>query len=251
MIRRIPMLSMLSALLAGPAWGTTPIFSCDQFVPTGDTGILQNDLSCGGALGVTLGPGATLELNQHSISGAGDGVVCAGGRCTIEGQGEIAGSTRCAVTVQPAVGRVNVTVRDNVDIHDNACAIAGPNREDLSVSLTNVNVINNTSGISANRVRATEVTVTGNGSGGVFVRRAVTLRQSSVQNNGGMGVFSWLRARLRGTTVTGNDPINGFDVATHRKPRLLDSTCGKSAQAPEFPGFPDPGSPSWGVCLND
>jgi len=66
-----------------------------------------------------------------------------------------------------------------------------------------------------------------------------------------MGVFSWPRARLRGTTVTGNDPINGFDVATHRKPRLLDSTCGKSAQAPEFPGFPDPGSPSWGVCLND
>jgi len=245
-IRAIPLL-----LVALPAWGTTPIFICNQFVETGDTGILQNDLSCGGDVGVVLGPGSTLELNQHSISGAGNGVRCTARRCVIEGPGEIAGSTGCAVTVPPAVGRVRITVRDGVAIHDNACTIAGPNREDLSVSLSNVQVTANGSGISANRVRGTDVIMTGTGGGAVFVRRSVNLRRATIQNNGGIGVFSWLHARLRETTVTGNDSVNGFDVATHLRPLFVESTCGKSAQVGEFPAAPDAGSPSWGVCLND
>ena len=106
MIRLITTLSILSVLAAVPAWGTTPIFTCGELVASGDTGILQNDLSCGGTVGVSLGPRATLELNGHSISGAGAGVLCAARRCTVEGPGAIAESTGCAVTVQPAVGRV-------------------------------------------------------------------------------------------------------------------------------------------------
>src|SRR5206468_1904394 len=114
MIRLITTLSILSVLAAVPAWGTTPIFTCGELVASGDTGILQNDLSCGGTVGVSLGPRATLELNGHSISGAGAGVLCAARRCTVEGPGAIAESTGCAVTVQPAVGRVSVAVRDDV-----------------------------------------------------------------------------------------------------------------------------------------
>ena len=56
-----------------------PITQCGQTVPAGDTGDLLNDLVCSDPTGsgVTVGDGATVNLNGFSMTGPGvSGIHC-------------------------------------------------------------------------------------------------------------------------------------------------------------------------------
>jgi hypothetical protein len=62
----------------------------------GETALLQNDLSCGGAFvaAVNLGDHATLDLNGHAITSdttSNAAVRCTGRRCSVVGPGDISG----------------------------------------------------------------------------------------------------------------------------------------------------------------
>jgi hypothetical protein len=114
---------MLYALIASPAVAvdlTTCALDVSEgtldAVPAGQVGVLQADLS-GCHYAAALEDDATVQLNNHVISGCGMfTVACRGRRCTIEGPGEITGGD-CNVYEDNSLRNRRMTVR-NVDMHD-------------------------------------------------------------------------------------------------------------------------------------
>jgi len=206
------------------------ITACGQTVPSGETGVQQADLSfCG--TGVWLGENATLEMNGHVISDGQFGVRSGARRFHIVGPGEI---TRTEYGVSQVADRLRVSTIDGLNIHDNedwGIQLGG------NLALTNSTVNANgfgeppgqSYGVSANAVRATNVTVTG---------------------NAGVGVFSYRAPKFTNSAITGNNGFDlGIDVWCPHRPRLIGTTCGKSAGRHEATTGP-PGDP-WDVCAND
>jgi hypothetical protein len=156
---------------------------------------------------------------------------------------------------QNNVGRIGLTIRDGVVIHDGASvgiALGQSNR--VKLVLEDVTIDNNGGGAIADcsglKLKGENVTITNNGTG--ICGDGIKLKNATITGNGVAGIFSWTaRVKLKDSTVTGNDAGgNGFDIVTSKRPRLVDSTCGRSAQVAPL-ATPDAGSPSWGVCTND
>jgi hypothetical protein len=220
------------------------VTSCEQLVPKGQTGELQNDLNCAGeASGVGLDDRATLRLNGHRVTGPTTlPLINALGSATIVGPGELSGSpeTACVqavgnLVVDGGVDGLDVhgcsdgidglkTARlSNVTVHDNAqIGIYAPR-----LVATNVSSTGNNFGLIANAsLKATSVTLAGNRSGGInstrnvklvdstidgsgvygIIASQVTMTDSSVSNSGGVGVIA-KAVTLKHSSVTGTGSL--------------------------------------------
>lgn len=243
-------------VLGGPA-AAVVIYSCGVDVPSGEEGMLINDLSCGTTgIGVHLGRNARLHLNGHAIQGGSIGVYTHAGYTEIEGPGAITGATQVGIFAPNNEGRHRMVVRNGVELTGHgivAIALGQANR--VRLKLDDVNIHDNPgSGIAdctGLKVTAWDLHVDGNGGGGICADK-ISLYRSSVSNNGSIGLFGWRgRARLVDSIVIGNDVTNGLDIAMGLRPRLHGtSSCGCSLVV-EPPGPLDPGGPSWGVCTGD
>jgi len=213
---------------------------------------LQADLTCASTItAVELEDLATLQMNGHSISGAGIGVFCFRG-CTVQGPGEIIGATNFGIVTstnpRPRVLVEDVTIRDGAR---SAIAFGAPG----SLDLRNVTVTNNGGGViatNAGRIRGTNVIITNNASVGAQARR-LRFTGLTLQGNGAPGLISFRGGvHLAGSTLSGNNSGMGdLDLATRRRPGVYNTTCGRSARVPDPPVIPAPTDPSWGVCTSD
>ena len=200
----------------------------DAECPTPGSDVCDFDVPGSLTVGVNVEPGARLEMNGHSVSGAAFGVSDYNGvftthtRVHINGPGEVFG-TREAIRVLYGNPRVvGVVVRDSV------FGILGESVRSLDVQATNNHV-------------------------GVSVFRRLSAQRLTATGNREFGIVSYRSTRLADSVVTGNDPTGaGVDLATELRPRLRGSRCGLSAELVEtgVPGIYAPGPP-WGVCAND
>jgi hypothetical protein len=75
--------------------------------------------------------------------------------------------------------------------------------------------------------------------------------------NNGVGSSPGLLSERGGATLvrsvlTGNAAsAGGMDIATHMRPRLIRTVCGRSFQVPFDGPVPGPDAPTWGVCDGD
>jgi hypothetical protein len=255
---RLPTVALLALLSSVSPAAALNVTDCGQVVSDGDVGVLQNDIVCSGAEGIGVGRRATLQLNGFSISGGTVGVRCLINRCTVEGPGEIHDIGACAVSSPQNIGPIRFYLRD-LDLHDSQCGVGPGSGSQAKVFLENVvvrdNVADGIGGISAHgagHVRGTNVDVSNNGGRGLFGKQ-ISLEIATIEDNGAAGLFNWFGVTsLRNVSVTGNDAAgNGFDVATHKRPKARDLSCGRSVVVPKVPAQPTACSPSWGVCSND
>jgi hypothetical protein len=238
----------LLVLLATDCLAAVDITTCGTVIPKNETGTLQADLACGTSPAITMMEGARLEMNGHHISQASHGVIAdvEGGRLAISGPGEISG-TDIGVLVQ---GPALVTLSD-LDIHDNTMGV-GADR----VRLERVRIENSQGpGLTCNRnIVGTDVVVSNNGSFGIFtVLGRVRIRGLTANGNARYGILA-PRVRLIDATVESNDLAYGgdapdVDIASLRPPLLTDVTCGRSARLPYLAHLFD--QPSWAVCASD
>jgi len=279
------------ALSAGRATALD-VSTCGTVVPAGNTGVLQADLDCTGTgfddPAVQLGSGAILEMNGHRIDHPevpgdlyGFGVRCPGGKCTIQGPGEITGDL-------VGIEGPKLVVNDLM-IHDTVLGIAAlrvtldPDGGVVAVKYgdllaTNVTVIANGSGILARSVRASGITVSQSEQFGIQAKK-VRGTMITANDNGwvgiateqcnvdgltatGNGAFAALfgggvevyrgTARLRNATLTGNLTfvdgalVNG-DIVAVRTPRLENVVCDHSVRIVQL----GQSAGSLGVCSGD
>jgi hypothetical protein len=212
----------------------TDVTTCGTTVASGDTGVLQADLSCpNDFFGVRLLKGSTLQLNGHSIvgglgtfatvlgvAGVNDEAPDEGGpgRFTIVGPGEIAGpgpdvnnfvSTSACVTLQN--GRATITSPTGViDIHGCNFGIVGYilqyNDNKARATIDHVIVHDNSqSGIELRKFTASQVTAYGNHDAGIHaISTAVVTDCNSHDNPFGQGVFAGRTLKGSNVTVTNN-----------------------------------------------
>jgi len=258
-LTRLAMPTLVVTLLGGGTSRALDISSCDQSVAANDTGVLQADLTCSAQTGVTLGQGATLQMNGHSITGDLNtlgyvGAYCSGGRCRIEGPGEFS-----LFAVALTMGRGTMELSD-LDLHDNVdAAVVGTFR----VVANNVTCHDNAQCLVARSLRATGFTATGHSSAAITVGKSIRGSDLNVSNNAREGIvtgrfsvvdltatgngYAALVANAGGTltdsTLTGNGTlVGGTDLATEGRPRLVNTTCGHSS---------DQHGGTWGICTND
>jgi hypothetical protein len=260
----------LAAMLVSTPALAIDISTCDQVVPRGQVGVLIADLDCR-TTAVRLEMGARLRLDGHTIAvDSGLGVECRQKRCTIEGPGVIDGKT----TADTGIGgheRVRLDVSD-VTIQNFEFGIFGVARN--KANLENVVVdgnalfgldlqqpstinasnltVRNTNGPTGRAVHAencvgedwtiTDNLATLNEQSGVACARA-RIDRLTATGNGGTGVWLGVIGRFRDSTITGNGVGgDGIDIVSERRPRLIATTCGRSADKSGTP---------WGVCTND
>lgn len=272
-LRPLRAIVVVGLLLASQA-AAVDITACGTRVPALGTGVLQADLVCEFPSAVVLDPGATLDMNGHTISLSGVlewgiGAVHCEGDCAVHGPGEIVGRFG-GIQLQSTIGRParRLEVRD-VGIRDATFGI----RDEYgfaNVRATNVSVTNcRGAGFTVGKLAASNVVSSGNERGVVFIRslkaRGLTVSDNRERGiwgstvvrsrlkaidlvatgNGSIGV-DVVSARLVDSTVTGNDSAgNAIDVSTMARPRLVRSTCGHS-----FRNVP-PDFGTWGVCTGD
>lgn len=244
------------------------IATCGITVPRNEVGVIQADMSCGGAFVVALDHGATLDLNGHAISLANAGYIqavvrCNDRRCTVGG----AGTITCTNVPGGYITGVGMSRGGRLDIRDvtiqncdqgiwDTGTIGARTRvyaTDLSVfgssyngieaeKLVGTNIVSNGngfSGLAVEQVLGTNITVAGNGalpplhSGITSFNGTVKVTQLNAFDNAQHGVEA-KKVVLTSSTLTGN----GFaDISSKRLPRLTTTTCGTSN--------------GWGVCAND
>jgi hypothetical protein len=275
MTRILSSLSVI-VLLAGEA-AALDVTTCGQAVPPREHAVVQGDLVCSSSPAVELGSGAELDLNGHSISGAG--VQCLSG-CDItssSGIGLIAGTAGVGTGVTLTHGSIeNVQVQgfgigifferrllaNNVMVSNNPTfgirsfkgrLIAN----DLTVELNgsgievgrgkikaeNLVASNNTvAGVFSKRTVGTNISADGNGQWGITAAKGIRIQGGTANGNGVAGVASNGALRLLDFSATGNGTA---DVASKRKPRLKNTTCGTSRKI----GAPlEILSESWNAC---
>jgi hypothetical protein len=218
------------------------VTTCGQTVPPFEVATLQADLTCvGPAAGVYVGHRATLELNGYVLSSdsVAFGAVKCMGWCTVNGPGEITGGGYGVVFDK----RLHIT---GVDVHHNLIGIL-PNGSGSRTIARDV-ILRNSIGEgyfgSESVFRGVNVSVHDNGLTGLG-DKVVRVIDSDLTNNGAPGIQAE-RVTVRGSTVTGNDSLGaGVDLGAFRRPRVVDSTCGKSQMLGQ------PLGTTWGVCTND
>jgi hypothetical protein len=255
------------------------VTECYQSVPAGEVGVLRNTIGCdgGGGPNVTVGRGATLLLNNYTISGGYIGVATdpGGARAKIIGPGIIIGASGdpfgCGIAPS---GKVFIK---DVILHDNHRGIV--NIYDFAMKLEHVTIANNDAeGITSyfgsmgngigpgnGQITGRDLIVTGNGGDGVVGFGKLDLQGGTVSDNVGAGIRSRGRTfslrgiavnrngetgmvstsakpgRIKDATLTANG--SGGDVAAPVPPKLRASTCEHSVDL-------DSGG-TLGICSGD
>lgn len=235
------------------------VSSCTT-VPDGEVGVLTADLVCAHDEAIQLAGGAKLQMNGHTLTpeipSAGVAILCNGGKCSVEGPGEIVDFELGIVALSPS----RLDVRD-VDVHQSGVGVLGDRVRLTDVAIdggwsfgvianrvdaARVTVSNKGSdGIQANALQLTDVVVADNAVNGVSARRLKAVNLTAIGN----GKFGMMASRpgvvkLADSTLTGNGVR---DLATEHSPKLKGSTCGTSRHLSENGG--DLGT--WGVCAGD
>ena len=225
---RILALAVVAFAMTGHTALAVDITTCNQGVPAGEIGVLQNDLDCStqpaSTDGVWLENNATLDLAGHTIIGPPPTppteisltapVHCRlGAFCAMNESGVTCfpGRGRCTVTSSVGMGHVvgaggirsdrnlllsNVTVADG-----EVLAVEG--------SLRAMNVeVSGGMGIIADKVRAEQVTVDGCTEFGIYALRTIKGRNVTLTDNGLAGAKS-RRMIFDGLVVTGNGGRTG------------------------------------------
>jgi hypothetical protein len=240
--------------------------SCGLWIDRRDPGVLQGDLDCTGLdvnSALNLHPGAAVNLNGYRISNDNHAISChtsvsPARTCEISGPGEITGSFNGVA----AASKVRIS---DVTIHGNGTGIwkiYGDVPWAARIDLINV-VIRDNSGDGirgGGAIRATDSVIRDNGGVGMTSQGPTRLVRTTITGNGGAGlltgifhdfyqVYFYSERRLHflvDSDVSGNGLVDGAaDLVAAKRPRLLRSTCGTSADPTA------PGNPSWGVCAGD
>jgi len=269
------------ALAWSPPANAISIDTCGTSIPPHEVGTVTSDLVCSSPTpAVTLGLGATLDLNGHRIQGISSEpqvshsvVLCSDKRCTILGPGEVVGNDGISSygdciagagvkTTTKAVGVIDVHDCSNgllvsigriQDVRAHGCQIGVYGGK--TVRLRRVDVSDNAIGIWSHQVGGSSVVANGNTSFGVAAVGsfgAVHLNELTATSNGGAGVIGYA-ASLRNSTVTGNDGYGqGIDLASARPPRIHATTCVKSGMVDgPYVNGPPALLGAWHVCSGD
>ena len=241
--------------------------------------MLRNTIGCDGSGGpnVSLSRGATLLLNNNTISGGyiGVGTDPGGRRTKIIGPGNIIGASgdTFGAGIAPS-GKVFIK---DVILHDNRRGIVSI--YDFAMKLEHVTIANNDAeGITSHfgllgsvpgpgnaQITGRDLIVTGNGGDGIVGYGKLALRGGTVSDNNGAGIRSHGRTftlqgvevsgnaeaglvstyakpgRIKAATLTGNG--SGGDIAAPVPPKLVVSTCEHSVDT-------DSGG-TLGICSGD
>lgn len=270
-MRRLSSCLLALFLSAGISYAAIDITTCGQTVPPGTLGVVQTDLVCPDTIQtVSLGSGATLDLNGHVLTATGLGNVIdvhSRGGHTVRGPGQLVNITiSCGVgfdyarsvsiqdldIVSTSYGGIDCLDQDayqdnrlrvrNVNISGSSTfGITGQHVRVSDVSISGADLI----ALWATTLRGKRLSIVGNAAAAIArdgYARSVSLSESQIEDNGD-GIAA-VRVLLRDTTVTGNGVPNGFDISSFRPPRLLGtSTCDSSLNVY--------GQASWGICSND
>jgi Right handed beta helix region len=251
------LISLVVAALAAPAAHAYDVTTCYQTVPSGQTGVLQNDIVCDGSMGpnVNVGRHAKLLLNGHSISGGYIGIATDPGnigRAQIRGPGEIFGVTGGGGPFGCAISTAGKASISDVTLHDNDCGITRV--YNFSMKLDGVTITNNAtdgiriygplpSGPGKGQLTGRNLTVTMNGGGGIFNDGTLNLRDSTISGNGGDGIDAHaFRFSLHNVTVNDNGGAGLLSTRTHpgvlKKSTLTGNGAAGDIAAPVAPKLP-------------
>ena len=266
-------LSSVAVLLtATRADAIVNVTTCDQLVPRGETAVLQNDLSCDSQYGIQLDTGATLDLQDHTLSfqfnpawPSAAAVYCAtagekkhsscrvigtpGGTGAVVGDGDVRfGIFGDKVEVQnvsvAAFGDWGIygdkrAILVDVAIADvDGCAI----KSERKVAAERLSVAGRGDGICAGK-RVTGIDLAVNGQSGVGIRASSSVRIDGLSSSGNAVGIESRGVRLERSLLSGN----ALDIASGRSPRLETSVCETSRKLVD-------GSitaATWGVCSAD
>jgi hypothetical protein len=201
---------------------------------------------------VTLGRKAALFMNGHAISGGrGDFAVaiqCAAS-CTISGPGVISNVTAAVLAGSLGVGRETralVSV-DGITVHD----VTDGFDADEGIRASNLVIMRAVVALRAGgRIEGSNVSVT-EADESAAEAAVVRFTRLSVTGGTGAGVIA-TRVRLVDSVVMqkiAGSPMltSGVDVLTVKRPRLVRSTCGRSARLVRG-GVP---GGTWDVCAGN
>jgi hypothetical protein len=260
---RALVVSVLTLAVAGSA-AAVDIATCGQSVADEDVACSTVG-DCYAAIdqcartAVSLGAGAILQLNGHSITGAG--VLCsADGICGVAGPGSILGApvgilarkkvVASGLTIDGGgfgiVSRLGGAILSDVNLTDNAEDGIWSWRGTIR-AVGGIATGNGGTGLYATlkSVIARGVTTSNNGNHGIdgYPVRGVDV---TAQGNTGAGVVSSKGLSVADSTLTGNGlGYGGLDVVSARRPRVRNTVCDHSRNT-----GPDGGG-SWGVCSAD
>ncbi len=261
---RLLVIGVLTLLPRG-AGATVSITTCGTAVPEQEIGVLAADLACSAnAPSVTLANRATLDLAGYTLTHDSyqPAVQCEGARCAV--LSSVAGGT--IVTLATAIIGNRVGVSDcAIDVTStttagdvvNAFRITATNVQvsnatsaaflGLKIRATNVDLVDCWVGFFAlSQLRGDVVTVTG-GAYGINAAKRARVSGLAIHGAGYYGVRA-RSVRLIDADVTGNGTFGpgGADLATERRPILVNTACGTSQVLTD-----PPGTVTWGVCQND
>jgi hypothetical protein len=226
---------------------------------------------------VRVGRGGRVDLQGHTLTGSQQlsafengsiGIACLD-RCTISGPGVITG-----FNLGIEVGGARAVVR-NLTVQGNVYGVHGGGPQRLlnvvatgnhygvlsqgDLFATSVDASDNTElgVLGLLRLRGTNVKANSNGRAGVTAIGPCVVSGLIASGNSGPGLAAEGPTVLRSSTITGNNGAQtGFDVLTTSRPRLVRTSCGRSAALIFVPGplsqeFELDAGASWGVCQGD
>jgi hypothetical protein len=230
---------LIGIVVAAVLLATSPAFpmpvpvlveTCGQMVPAKAAAYLAADLDCStfsGAAAVELGKRASLDLGSFTLTtGELYGVTCREGRCAVR-NGTVTGAGYAGIL------GANVLV------------------ENVTVTMTGL------FGVAVNGATVRGSVIAGSGTIGIYssgTKKKIRIIDSTVNGHARFGVSTY-KVELHNSTVDGNlqDPDCAAgalcaDLLTTRRPKLKDSSCGRSQSLPENPF---PGCLGWCVCTDD
>ncbi len=232
----IAVLCLSLAATSAPAAPIVDIDSCGQVVPARTRARLVQDLDCTAETSptfssVTLGKGARLYLEGHTIAGGNRGVMCLS-RCRVEGPGTIERAEYGLSSLKARLIDIRFQLNSKAAIEGDA-GVKGSGlhlesnwlgiRSGKTVRIENSQILTTLfEGIDAKRVIVKDSVLSANGTG-ILARPYVKLLRSTMNNVGGR---------------------SGFDIRAGRRPRLVDSSC--AAESWDYTTLT-----TWGVCAGD
>lgn len=236
-------LSAVLVLSTGASAQPVSITACGQTVGPGESGVVENDLTCPVGVGtfvVAVGNGGSLDLAGHALAGARTGIRCER-RCTISSTGTLGLISDSETGVGAGIAAVSdggrITI-SNVHLDNHSIALL-TDFDTGKVYATDLTLTYNGFGMQARKIRVTNLTASANFT--VAQAGKTTIEDSTVVASGG-SAFTGRKVVLVNSSVTGSQ--SGIDLLTQRRPRVVNSTCEVSRilQNP---------TETWGVCAND
>jgi len=230
---------VLLALIVSTAHGgeILDVDTCGQIVPERARARLASDLDCTGASdptfsSVTLGRGARLALEGHTITGGNRGILCSSD-CRVDGPGTIIGAEYGLSARKVRLTDVQFRLNSQAAVEGDAKVVGS------QVLIAQSNWL----GIrSAKKVRLTDSEIRSCFLEGIDASRVI-LKDSVLVANG-VGVLARTSVKLIRSTLSNVGGQSDFDIRSIRFPRLIASTC--SGESEDYStGF------TWGVCARD